>query len=353
VSGDDGNRTEAATEQRLRHAREEGQVALGHDAPLVAGLGAAAIVLVAGGTALRTSLVALFREAAGSVGRAPFQSLPGLLARPALLVAAASLAGAAAAAAVTLGQTQGGFWPHLAAPDVSRLAQGGRLRRVVSLDVLVDLGLALAKVSAVLAAVWMGAKDELLGLGAVARADVPAQLHTTFGILTAAAKPALLAAVALATVELVVSRLRFAKKMRMTKDEVKREVKEEEGDPLLRGARRRRHRDISKGVARVEVPRADALLVNPTHIAIALRYRRDEGRAPRVTAKGKGALAEYMRELARENAIPIVEDIPLARLLYRKVKVGREVPSQTYKAVAAILAFVYRATGKRPGGARA
>jgi flagellar biosynthesis protein FlhB len=138
--------------------------------------------------------------------------------------------------------------------------------------------------------------------------------------------------------------------MRVTKQEAKRESRDEEGDPLIRGKRRGKHRELSRGRARVEVPRADALLVNPTHIAIALRYRRDEGRAPRVIAKGKGALAEYMRDLARENAIPIVQDVPLARLLYRKVKVGREVPASTYKAVAAVLAFVYRITGRAPGG---
>jgi flagellar biosynthetic protein FlhB len=122
------------------------------------------------------------------------------------------------------------------------------------------------------------------------------------------------------------------------------------GDPLIRGRRRKRHMELARGQARIEVPRADALVVNPTHIAIALRYRKDEGRAPRLTAKGKGALAEYMRELARENAVPIVEDVPLARLLYRKVKVGREIPPQTYKAVAAVLAFVYRITGRAAGG---
>jgi len=138
--------------------------------------------------------------------------------------------------------------------------------------------------------------------------------------------------------------------MLVTKQEAKREARDQLGDPLIKGKRRQRHREISRGRARIEVRRADALLVNPTHIAIALRYRKDEGRAPRVTAKGKGVLAEYMRELARENAIPIVEDIPLARLLYRKVKVGREVPASTYKAVAAVLAFVYRITGRAPGG---
>ncbi len=132
----------------------------------------------------------------------------------------------------------------------------------------------------------------------------------------------------------------------MTKQELKREMKEDDGDPMLRSRRRRRHRELARGRARVEVPRADALVVNPTHVAVALRYRRDEGRAPRVTAKGKGVLAELMRELARENGVPIVQDVPLARLLYRKVKVGGEVPAQTYKAVAAVLAFVYRLGGR-------
>lgn len=118
---------------------------------------------------------------------------------------------------------------------------------------------------------------------------------------------------------------------------------------MFRSRRRRRHRELLKGRATVEVPKADALVVNPTHIAIAIRYRKDEGRAPRVTAKGKGQLAEHMRDLARSNGIPIIEDIPLARLLYKRVKVGREVPAETYKAVAAILAFVYRVTGRNAG----
>jgi len=155
----------------------------------------------------------------------------------------------------------------------------------------------------------------------------------------------------LAAADLALQRWRFAVKMRMTREDAKREVKEEEGDPLVRGQRKRRHRDLLRNRANLEVPRADALVVNPTHVAVAIRYRRDEGRAPRVTAKGKGALAEHMRGLARENGVPIYEDVPLARLLYRKVKVGREIPSQTYKAVAAVLAFVYRVSGRRGAAA--
>lgn len=132
----------------------------------------------------------------------------------------------------------------------------------------------------------------------------------------------------------------------MTRDEVKREMREDEGDPMLRGARKRKHRELVKRNAIAETKRADALIVNPTHIAIAIRYRKDEDGAPRVIAKGKGVLAEAMREAARSSGIPIVQDIPLARLLYRKVKTGGQVPRETFKAVAAVLAFVYRLTGK-------
>jgi type III secretion system FlhB-like substrate exporter len=134
----------------------------------------------------------------------------------------------------------------------------------------------------------------------------------------------------------------------MTKEEAKREHKEEEGDPMLKGRRKKRARELAKNRIAIEVPKADAVIVNPTHIAIAIRYRKDEGNAPRVIAKGKGVLAENIRELARAHGIPIVEDIALARLLYKRVKVGKSVPADTFRAVAAILAFVYRVTGRAP-----
>jgi flagellar biosynthesis protein FlhB len=136
----------------------------------------------------------------------------------------------------------------------------------------------------------------------------------------------------------------------MTKEEAKREYKDDEGDPLLKGRRKRRHRELLKGRAAIEVPRADAVVVNPTHIAVALRYRRGEDKAPRVVAKGQGLAAERIREVARENGVPIVRDVPLARLLHKRVKVGGAVPAETYKAVAAVLAFVWKLQGKSPQG---
>jgi flagellar biosynthesis protein FlhB len=97
----------------------------------------------------------------------------------------------------------------------------------------------------------------------------------------------------------------------------------------------------------VDVPRADAVIVNPTHVAIALRYRKDEGGAPRVLAKGKGALAEVIRDIARANGIAIVQDVPLARLLHKRVRVGGLVPKETFKAIATVLAHVYKLQARR------
>ncbi len=338
------NKTEPASAQRLQRAWDDGQVPVGHDAIHVVGVAAAALVLLLLAPVLSSGLQDLLGGAAAGVHRASFRALPGLALRPAAAAGAVCLAAAVASIVAALAQTRGGFWPHLAGPDVTRLFHPERLVRVASREGLVDLLAALVKVVAIGGAAWSGLSGQLGALAGLVGAAPDAQLAAGFGIVARVAKPVLATALALAALDVGLQRWRFAVRMRMTKEEVKREMKEDEGDPLLRGKRKRRHRELLRNQARQEVPRADALVVNPTHIAIAIRYRRDEGRAPRVTAKGKGVLAELMREIARENGVPIVQDIPLARLLYRKVKVGRAIPAQTYKAVAAILAFVYRVT---------
>jgi flagellar biosynthesis protein FlhB len=240
-------------------------------------------------------------------------------------------------------------WIERAEPDLTRLWHGVKLFKVFTKDFLLDLGLALVKVVAVGGTAWLAVHDDFVTLPHLLQSDPSQELSWILALVAKGARPVLVVALAIGGLELALTRWRFGKKMKMTKPEAKREAKDEDGDPAFKGKRKRRHRDIISGKVRLEVPRADALVVNPTHIAVAIRYRRDEGRAPRVTAKGKGILAEHMRTLARENGVPIVQDIPLARLLYKKVKVGREVPAATYKAVATILAFVYRVTGRSAG----
>jgi len=346
---DQENRTEQPSGRRLAKAREEGTVPLGRDVTLLAASAATGTGIWLLASSLRNGIQALVAGSLRTLPETPFRSLPGLAAGPAGLTLACCLLGAGGALAATLLQTGGGFWPQRALPDLSRVFHGERLGRLFRREFAADLGMNLVKVLALAWAAWSAVRDDLVALPRLLGVSAPDQVARTFDLLRKAGVRVLAVALLLAGADLALQRLRFTKRMRMTKQEAKREAREDEGDPLLRGKRKKRHREISRGLARVEVPRADALVVNPTHVAVAIRYRRDEGRAPRVTAKGKGALAEYMRELARENAVPIVEDIPLARLLYRKVKVGREVPAATYKAVAAILAYVYRITNRAAG----
>ncbi|MFO0580767.1 MAG: EscU/YscU/HrcU family type III secretion system export apparatus switch protein [Anaeromyxobacter sp.] len=346
---DQEQKTEPASGQRLGRAWEEGSIPMGHDIVVVAGLACGLLALFVLAGTLRGGLSALMTSVAGQVDRMPFGDLPQLVVRP--VAAAVGICAAAAFGTVlaSIVQTKGGFWGERVFPDLSRVFNLPSFGRMLKAEFLLDIGLAAAKVALVAWVAWGAVRRNAPELETLLRTDLSDQLSAIVRLLVAVARPVLLVAVVLAIGELALSRWRYAKKMRMTKEEAKREFREDEGDPLIKGKRKKKHREFIRNLARKEVPRADALVVNPTHIAIAIRYRKDEARAPRVTCKGKGQAAEYMRELARENGIPIVEDIPLARLLYRKVKVGREIPAQTYKAVAAVLAFVYRVTGRRPG----
>jgi len=348
---DKESRTEGPSQRRMAQAQELGDVPMGHDAAPVVALSCAVIALMAAGPSLRDSLAALFGDVAGTLDRAPFGDLPRMLVRPIMLTLVVGGAAALGAVAATLAQTKGGFWTAKIGLNLDKIWRGVAVGKLFTKDFAVDLGLALVKVVAIGWAAWLAVRDDFVTLPALLHAEPAAQITWIFGLLATAARPVLLVVVAIAGIDLAVVHFRFAEKMKMTKAEAKREYKEDEGDPTARGKRKRRHREIVSGQARREIPRADAVVVNPTHIAVAIRYRRDEGRAPKVIAKGKGLLAEHMRALAREHGIPIVEDIPLARLLYKKVKVGREIPAATYKAVATILAFVYRVTGRSPGAA--
>jgi flagellar biosynthesis protein FlhB len=233
-------------------------------------------------------------------------------------------------------------------PDLSRVFSAERITRLVSKDFAIDLVVGTVKVVAIVAACWGVLRGEFLTLGRLGHAAPGEQLAGLFSGLSKIAVRSTALLIAFAGADFALTRWRYRKRLMMTKDELKREMREDEGDPLIKGMRKRRHRELVRKSAMAETRRADALIVNPTHIAIAVRYRKDEGGAPRVLAKGKGVLAENMREIARAAGIPIVQDIPLARLLYKKVKVGGSVPADTYKAVAAVLAFVYRLTGRVP-----
>jgi flagellar biosynthetic protein FlhB len=154
------------------------------------------------------------------------------------------------------------------------------------------------------------------------------------------------ALVVLAVADYGYQRWQLSKDLRMSRQEVKQEQKETEGDPLIRSRIRSLQRQAARRRMMAEVPKSDVVITNPSHLAVALRYDGVRMAAPVVVAKGAGFIAERIRQIAAEHGVPIIENKPIARSLHKLVEVGREIPVELYQAVAEILALVLRARGK-------
>jgi type III secretion protein U len=197
--------------------------------------------------------------------------------------------------------------------------------------------LGVAKGGAILAVGWAWLRGSAPALAGLPRTDVAAVLRAGPALGGLALR---LAATALAfgLVDAAVARVRHRRALRMTREEVAREHKEDEGDPAHRAERRRRHRAL---LSAAPVARATVMVVNPTRLAVALLHDRTGEDAPRVVAKGAGPAAAALRSAARRAGVPIVRDVPLARALHRLAEVGEEIPEQLYEAAAALLAHLY------------
>jgi flagellar biosynthesis protein FlhB len=148
-------------------------------------------------------------------------------------------------------------------------------------------------------------------------------------------------------IDLIRNRWMYYKQLRMSKQEIKDEAKESEGNPQVKGQIRRLRRELMRRRMMQDVPKATAIIVNPTHYAVAIRYEMDSMASPLVVAKGKNYLALRIRQKAIESGVPIVENPPLARGLYTAAEVGQEIPAEFYRAVAEVLAYIYRLMGRR------
>jgi len=147
--------------------------------------------------------------------------------------------------------------------------------------------------------------------------------------------------------DLVRQKRRYTKSLRMTKQEVREEFKESDGNPQIKSRIRRIQRDVARRSMMKEVPKATAVVVNPTHYSVAILYEMDSMAAPRVVAKGRNYLARRIREIATEHQVPIVENQPLAQALYKTAEVGQEIPPHLYRAVAEILAYIFKLMNRR------
>jgi flagellar biosynthetic protein FlhB len=231
-------------------------------------------------------------------------------------------------------------------PSLSKLSLTSGLKRMFGVEGWMTLVKGLAKIAVVGIAVWTQVWPERGMLEAVltqAPADVAADMaHLMFKVLIAT----LAATAVIGGADYMLQRFQFTKRNRMTKQEVKEEFRQNEGDPMVKG----RIRQIRMERARVRmiaaVPQATVVITNPTHFAVALKYESGKTAAPMCVAKGADAIALRIREKALEHDVPIVENPPLARALYASVEVDEEIPTEHYKAVAQVISYVMKLTGK-------
>ena len=261
----------------------------------------------------------------------------------------AGLAVALAALAFRLVTTQFGFSLKKLTPDLGRLNPAAKLRELPRQN-LPALLQAVVLLPLFLWAVYVVARDHLeaflaLPLGSV-EGGFAMLARSLMTLLWKAAGVFLVFGV----VDLYRQFQRHRRDLRMSKQEIKDELKEMEGNPQMKARIRRIQRDRARRHMMKEVPKATAVIVNPTHFAVAIRYQLDSMAAPLVVAKGKNYLALRIREIARENQVPIIENPPLAQALYHSVEVGQEIPPHLYRAVAEILAYIFKLMkGRLPG----
>jgi flagellar biosynthetic protein FlhB len=352
---DDQERTEQATAKRLDEARRRGDIPRSRD------LSAAAVLLAAGiglyymgghtGGALynmmRTHLTITPEQAmadgymATAMANAAEQAALGLLPLFGLVVLAATLA------PLALGGWS--FSTEALVPNFSRLSLGAGLGRMFSANSVIELCKSLAKfsvVAIVAVVVLKNDTNELLHLGNEPTATAIVHAFRVCGKAFIALTAGLLI---IAAIDVPIQLWNYAKKLKMSREEIRQEMKESEGSPEVKGRIRTLQRELASRRMMQEVPKADVVVTNPTHFAVALRYDENKMRAPIVVAKGADAVAARIREIAAENNVTIFEAPPLARVLHRNVDIGGEIPQALYVAVAQVLTYVFQLRAAKKG----
>jgi len=345
---DDQERNEQPSEKRLREAREKGEVPRSRDlsGALVSVAGIAA--LMAGSAHAWTHAQNIYRlglsydRAALLSGRLPLHVL-GSAGREALLlfapVALATLL-AALAAPLLLGGLN--FSTEALAPKFDHLDPVAGLGRMFSMRGVVELGKSLLKLAFIGTALLLLLRHASTTMMATGRGNVGEGIAVSMTLLGRAALlfGALLCVIG--GIDAIYQRFDHNRRLRMTKQELRDESKETDGNPELKGRIRQVQHQMSRKRMMQDLPTADVVITNPTHFAVALRYDDSRMGAPRVIAKGMDVLAQQIRTVASGHRIPLVEAPPLARALYATTELGREVPAALYVAVAQVLAYVYQ-----------
>lgn len=246
------------------------------------------------------------------------------------------------AALSPLALTRGAISFKPLSPDISRLFKLQGLTRMFSLEGLMELPRLLIKLFLIAGVGWLLVRYYRGDLIELPQQDLGVAMRDTLHVAGVAFLCMAAVMMLVAAVDVPLSLWQYARKHRMTKEEVRKEHRESEGDPHVKGRIRNLQRQVAQRRMMADVPKADVIVTNPTHYAVALRYSEKEGGAPRVLAKGADMVAAKIRELGTEHKIPILEAPPLARALYRHTEIGHQIPEALYAAVAEVLAYVYQ-----------
>ncbi|HTW33350.1 MAG TPA: flagellar biosynthesis protein FlhB [Rhizomicrobium sp.] len=351
---DSGQATEEPTQRRLDEAQAQGDIVKSQEVSTFIVLGGGTLAIAIFGQSAAENFVNTFRvfiEQPDQLLVDPggiMNLMRGTLYHVALIIGPPIAFLVATAFAAHLLQHRPSFAPDRLIPDFGKVSPQAGLKRLFSLDSVTNLLKGLAKLTIVGIVVWTTLWPMRGQLGS-ALDESPAQMtsdmmHLLMRVLVAVLS--VLAVVALA--DYFLQRMRFIQRNRMTKQEVKEEFRQNEGDPLIKARIRKIRMEKARKRMMAAVPNATVVITNPTHYAVALQYEQGKMDAPLCVAKGVDALALRIRAIAEENKVPVIENPPLARALYATVEIDESIPPEHYKAVAQVIGYVLKLTGKRP-----
>jgi len=350
-------KTEQATPKRKEDSRKKGQVARSAELSSVAILAAALLALWGLGPYMMARItgvmVEIFTE--GFFIEMDMLSLPshisGWMTDFALIVAPMMAFLAVVAVLVNVAQVGILLTGTPIMPKADRISPWSGIKRIISKKGLVELAKGLFKVFVVGLVTYLTLSSEADGIFAYMQMGVPQIFDFSSDLIFGLGAKLVLLLLFMAILDYAFQRFDYEQGLKMTKQEVKEELKQQEGDPMVRSRIRSLQREMSQQRMMSDVGEADVVVTNPTHVAIAIKYDAENMHAPVVLAKGQRLVAQRIKELAREAGVPLVENKPLARALFKVVQVGEQIPEDLFRATAEVLAFVFQL--KRRQGATA
>ncbi len=359
MAEDAASKTEEPTPKKLEDARRKGDVAKSLDIPQLASLAAAfGVLAIGGGWFLRDMAMALLPFVAhpedidlSGPGAMVVAEQAGVAAAPILIV----VLGAAALAGVAGHVMQSGLMMtgEKLKPDMKKISPLEGFKRIFGLDGLFQFLKSVVKIVVTGWVAWIVLRPRAAELGALASMEPAAILPLSGDLLRALFYAVLAFLVTTAGLDWFWQRQRFLARMRMSREELKEEFKQSDGDPHVKAKQKQIRFERSRRRMMQNVPNATVVIMNPTHYAVALRYEPGETAAPECVAKGLDDLALRIRALAEESDVPVIEDPPLARALYASVEVDEQIPETHFEAVAKIIGFVMSAAQRRAAAPRA